>query len=139
VDPVRTKASAAADAAALQAKVVSTEARVVDDAAAAEKRLVNFETKLAVDLAGLCGAYECNIHSIDGLCSPVSNGDPSVIDYLRWLATEVNSLPEVFAGVNENFTLAAIEGAHVMGGDAVNLAALQASTVACGAEVLPGG
>jgi hypothetical protein len=91
----------------------------VDDATAAEKHLVDFEMELAKD-----HAYERNIRSISGLCSPISNDYPSVVDYLRWLAVEVNSLPKVFAGVNENFTLAAMEGALVMASGVVNLATL---------------
>jgi hypothetical protein len=40
--------------------------------------------------------YECNIQSIRDLCSPISEGEPSVTNYICWLSTEVTSLPEVF-------------------------------------------
>jgi hypothetical protein len=68
--------------------------------------------------------YERNIQSIGGLCSPISEGEPSVVDYVRWLATEVTCLLEVFAGVNENFISATIEGMLVIAGDSIDLAAL---------------
>jgi hypothetical protein len=61
-------------------------------------------------------------------CSPVSEDEPSARDYMRWLAAKVASLPEVFAGVNENFVSVAIEGALWMAGDSVDMDALQTST-----------
>jgi hypothetical protein len=55
---------------------VSTEARAVDDAATAEKRLVDFSADLTWDLAGLREAYERNIQSLGGICSPILDGAP---------------------------------------------------------------
>jgi hypothetical protein len=60
------------------------------------------------------------------------------VDYMRWLAAEVTCLPEVFAGVNENFISTAVEGVLVMAGGSVDLAAMQASTADSGVDVLPG-
>jgi hypothetical protein len=39
--------------------------------------------------------------------------DPSAAYYIRWLSAEVTRLPEVFAGVNENFVSAVVEGTHI--------------------------
>jgi hypothetical protein len=43
-------------------------------------------------------------------------GEPSAMDYLRWLSTEISGLPDMFGGVNENFITAVVEGALVMAG-----------------------
>jgi hypothetical protein len=64
-------------------------------------------------------------------------GEPSIVNYIRWLSTEVTDLPEVFADVNENFVLAVVEGTLVMAGGFIDLASLQASTADSGADVLP--
>jgi hypothetical protein len=53
--------------------------------------------------------YERNVQSIGGLCSLMLEDEPSVVDYIRWLTAEVTGLPEVFAGVNENFVSATVE------------------------------
>jgi hypothetical protein len=37
------------------------------------------------------------------------------------LSEEISGLPDMFSGVNENFTTAAIEGALAMAGDLVDL------------------
>jgi hypothetical protein len=110
----------------------------VDEAAAGEKRLVDFEMELVIDLAELRMAYERSVQSMKGLCSPMPEGEPTVADYVRWLTTEVTSLPEVFSDVNENLVSAAVEGALVMAVGSVDLAALQASIAVSGADVLPG-
>jgi hypothetical protein len=55
-----------------------------------------------------------------------------------WFAAEVASLPEVFLGINDNFILAAVDGALMMAGDYVDLSALQASTAASGVDILLG-
>jgi hypothetical protein len=70
--------------------------------------------------------YKRNIQSIKGLCS-LPESEPSVVDYICWLSTKVTGLPEVFAGVNENFIFVTIEGAPVIAGGSIALAALQAS------------
>jgi hypothetical protein len=90
-------------------------------AAAGEKHISDFEGALVKDLVGLCGLYEHNIQSIRGLCSLMPEGEPSTMDYIRRLSVEVTGLPEVFAGVNENFISAAVEGTLTMAGDSVNI------------------
>jgi hypothetical protein len=60
----------------------------------------------------------------------------SVVDYLRWLSTEISGLPDMFGDVNENFVTVAVEGALVMVGDSVDLDALQSAPVESGADVL---
>jgi hypothetical protein len=133
------KVEATADVAALKAKVASAKSHAMDDVASTEKRLVGFEAKLTQDLANLCEVYERNIESIDNLCSPILDNDPSVDGYLRWFTVEVASLPEVFSVINDNFILAAVEDGLIMAGDSVDLTALQATTTVSGADILPGG
>jgi hypothetical protein len=53
--------------------------------------------------------------------------EPSVADYIRWLSAKVTDIPEVFAGVNENFIFVAVGGAPMIVGGSIDLAALQAS------------
>jgi hypothetical protein len=64
-------------------------------------------------------------------------GEPSALDYLRWLSTEISGLSGMFGGVNENFVTAAVEGALVMAGDSVDLDALQSTATESGADVIP--
>jgi hypothetical protein len=135
----KAKASTAVGIAALKVNVVSIKAHILDDAAAVKKHLVDFEMNLTKDLANLSEAYERNIQSINNLCSPILNDGPSVGDYMRWLAVEIASLPEVFSGINENFISVAVEGVLVMASDPVDLAALQASIADSGADIIPGG
>jgi hypothetical protein len=78
-----TKTSVAGDVPALEAKVASIEARFMDDAAAVDKHFVDFREELTGDLAGLREAYERNIQSLGGICSPPSDDTPSVEDYLH--------------------------------------------------------
>jgi hypothetical protein len=61
-------------------------------------------------------------------------GEPSAMDYLRWLSTEVKGLPEMFTSVNRNFISAAVKGTLVMAGDSVDLATVQTSTATNGAD-----
>jgi hypothetical protein len=63
--------------------------------------------------------------------------EPSVANYIHWLSVEVTSLPEVFAGVNENFVSITVEGTLVMARGSVDLAALQASTADSRVDILP--
>jgi hypothetical protein len=56
--------------------------------------------KLARDIAPLCEAYECNIQSLDSICSPIPGTSPSAEDYARWLKSKVDCLPQVFTSVN---------------------------------------
>jgi hypothetical protein len=48
-------------------------------------------------------------------------GEPSAEDYLHWMSAEITSLPNMFSGVNENFSTTMIEGALAMAGDSVDL------------------
>jgi predicted trehalose synthase len=72
------KTSAAKGIAVQEAKVVSVEARVMDDVATVEKHLVYFRKELTQDLKGLREAYERNIQSLDSICSPILDSEPSV-------------------------------------------------------------
>jgi hypothetical protein len=51
--------------------------------------------------------------------------DHLAMDYICWLSAEVTSLSEVFAGVNENFVSATVEGTLVMVGDSIDFATMQ--------------
>jgi hypothetical protein len=132
----KVRASATENVAALEARVRSAEAHAVDVPAAGEKRIGSFEKELHKDLMELRALYECNAQSIGGLCSPMLEIEPSVMDYIRWLSTEVTGLPEVFARVNGNFISVTVEGTFVMAGGCVDLAALQASAVDSRANIL---
>jgi hypothetical protein len=83
--------------------------------------------KVTGDLAGLREAYERNIQSLGGICSPISDGASSVENNLRWLTPKVGCLLST-----------AIEGVLVMAGDSVDLEALQTSAADNGVDVLPG-
>jgi hypothetical protein len=107
-DLKKTNADSAACIAALEATVKSIKARNVEVAAAGNKRLSDFEAELSKDLTELQELYARNISSIGGLCSPMPEGNPSTVDYLRWLSVEVDDLPKVFAGMNDNFVFAAL-------------------------------
>jgi hypothetical protein len=80
---------------------------------------------LTSDLAHLHKAYEHNIRSFGGICSPIAGATPSA-DYIRWLTSEVGCLTEVFTSVNENFASVSIEGMMTMaeGADSVDLESL---------------
>jgi hypothetical protein len=97
------------DVAALESRIRSVEAHSVKIATVSEKQLSDFEGDLVEAVAGLRAFYEHNIQSIEGLCSLMPEIEPSVMDYIRWLSTEVNGLSKVFAGVNENFISAVVE------------------------------
>jgi hypothetical protein len=83
----------------------------------------DFCTKLAGDLAPLREAYEHNIRSLGNICSPIPGTAPSAEDYVRWLKYEVDFLPQILAGVNENFISVAIKGVLEMarGGGSIDL------------------
>jgi hypothetical protein len=123
----------------LEAEVKSAEAHSTDVAGAGEKHLKDFEDELVHDLAELRTLYVRNAQAIGGSCSPMPKGEPSVVDYLRWLSTEIFGLPDMFDGVNENFATITIEGALTMAGDSVDLEVMQDGTVCSGADVLPAG
>jgi hypothetical protein len=50
-----------------------------------------------LSLSGLWELYIRNIQFIRGLCSPMPEVDPSAVDYIHWLYTEVSGLLEMFA------------------------------------------
>jgi hypothetical protein len=102
------EAGAAKNIVALEAKLAETEARAAESSIATERRFEDFCTRIAGDLAPLRVAYEHNIRSLGGICFPVPGTTPSTKDYDRWLKAEVDFLPQVFAGVNENFVSLAI-------------------------------
>jgi hypothetical protein len=95
------------------------------------------EGELIEDLAVLRALYECNIQSVGGLCSLISESEPSAMDYNPWLSAEVTGLPDVFAGVNENFISIAVEGTLMMAGDSVHLATLQTLLSTAGRTFCP--
>jgi hypothetical protein len=66
--------------------------------------------------------YASNVQTIRRLCSPMPMKEPSAKDYICWLSEEISGLPDMFSGVNENFTTAVIEGALAMAEDSVDLA-----------------
>jgi hypothetical protein len=122
---VKIRSAVVEDITTLEAKVRSADAHSVDVAAAGEKRLKDFEGELIKDLAELRRLYMRNMQVIKHLCSLMPENEPSAADYIRWLSTEVVGLPEMFAGVNENFVSVMVESALVMVGDFVDLDALQ--------------
>jgi hypothetical protein len=69
--------------------------------------------------------YADEVQIIGGLCSPISMEEPSVEDYLNWLSEEMAGIPDMFCVLNENFAVAAIEGALVLVDDSVDLEAVQ--------------
>jgi hypothetical protein len=116
--------SAGKQIADLEVKVKSVETHRANVAVAGEKRLQYFDDKLVCDLAELGALYVCNTHAIGGLCSLMFEGEPSFVDYLRLLSTEISGLPDMFGGVNENFATATVKGALTMAGDPVDLEAV---------------
>jgi hypothetical protein len=124
----------------LELKLATTEADAAASSAASEKHLEEYRSKIAKDLASLRQAYERNINGLGRICVPISGGAPSVEGYLRWLKSEVDFLPQVFAGMNENSVSVAVEGVLQMitGETSVDLEALQRVATDCGMLVLPG-
>jgi hypothetical protein len=64
-------------------------------------------------------------------------GEPSAVDYLPWLSTELSGLLDMFGGINGNFVTATVEGALMMVGDSVDLDALESVVTKSGADILP--
>jgi hypothetical protein len=71
-----------------------------------------------------------------GATRVLTEGEPSAMDYHRWLSVEVNGLPETFIGVNGNFISATVEGTLVMAGDSIDLSIVQTSACTSGADIL---
>jgi hypothetical protein len=76
-------------------KIKSFEGHNVDVAAAGEKHLKDFDDELVKDLVELRTLYIRNTNHIRGLCSSMLEGEPSTVDYIRWLLTEVTGVPEM--------------------------------------------
>jgi hypothetical protein len=89
----RVRSSVAEDIAALESRIRFAEAHSMEVATVGEKCLSNFDGELIEDLAGMCALYECNIQSMGGLCLPMPESEPSVVDYICWLSAEVSFLP----------------------------------------------
>jgi hypothetical protein len=120
----------------LEVRVKSAEAYSVDVAVVGEKCLRDFEGGFIRDLAELRALYVCNTQTIRGLCSPMPEAEPSAMNYLRWLSTEISGLPDMFGGVNENFVTATVKGALIMVGESIDLDALQDAAADSGADIL---
>jgi hypothetical protein len=133
----KARSNSAANIAALEPEVKSAEAQSVEVAAARHKRLNDFEAELIGDLVELRKLSIRIVQSIRGICSPMPEGDSSVVGYIRWLSTEVTGFAEMFTLVNENFISAVVEGTLVMAGESVDLSALQDAAVVSGADILP--
>jgi hypothetical protein len=121
----------------LEVKVKSAEAHSVDVAAFGERHLKDFEDELIRDLAELRALYLHNAQAIGGLCSPMPEGEPSAVDYIRWLSIEISGFPDMFGGINENFATAAVEGALTMAGDFVDLEAMRDAVTSSCADIWP--
>jgi hypothetical protein len=132
----KVRTAAATDVTVLETKIESAKVDRVDVVASSEKRLKDFEDELVVNLVGLHTLYICNINRIRGMHSSMLEGEPSTMDYIRWLSTEVTGLPKMFAGINENFISVAIDGTLMIAGDSVDLAALQTVTIDSEADIL---
>jgi hypothetical protein len=83
--------------------------------------------------------YECSVNSLGGICEPIGDGAPLTNNYLCWLKSEVDALPEVFTSVNENFMCTALEGILQMlrGENSIDFEALQRVASGCGTTVFP--
>jgi hypothetical protein len=136
-DLKKSNADSTAHIAALEATVKSVKTHSVEVAAVGNKRLNDFEAELSRDLTEMRELYVRNILSIDGLCSPMPEGDLSTANYIRWLSVVVGDLLKVFAGVNENFVSITVEGALAMAGNSVDLDAIQDAATASGADIFP--
>jgi hypothetical protein len=123
----------------LEVKVESAEGHSAEVAAAGEKRLKDFDDEVICDLAELRTPCVRNTQAIGGLCSPRLKGEPSAVDYLRWLSTEISGISDIFGGVNENIATAVVEGALATAGDSVDLEVVQDAAVSSGAGILLAG
>jgi hypothetical protein len=111
--------------------------RCAEVSTASDKRLIDLEAELTSDLMELQKLYIHNIRGIGGLCSLMPEGHPSATDYICWVFKEVADLPKVFAGVNENFISATVEGALLMAGDSIDLDAVVDAAATSSANILP--
>jgi hypothetical protein len=136
-EPSQVRSNAKMSVSDLETRIKSAKGHCMDAATAREKWLRVFEDELVGDLAEQHALYVCNTQSFGGMCSSTPKGEPSAMDYLHWLSAEVSCLPDMFAGVNENFVSIAVEGALLMAGDSVDLDALQTVTADSGAYILP--
>jgi hypothetical protein len=110
-----------------------------ESSAASEKRFEDFCSKITRDLAPLPHeAYERNITILGVICLPIHSGAPSAEDYIRWLKSEVDFLPQVFASVDKFFVSMAVEWVleMVKGGNSIDLEALRRFAASCGTTIL---
>jgi hypothetical protein len=84
---------------ALESKVAKMDADAGESSAASEKQFDEYRAKFVE--SGI-GAQSLRA-SYYGICAPIHGGAPLAYYYLRWLKSEVDFLPRVFAGMNENF------------------------------------
>jgi hypothetical protein len=92
---------------------------------------------LLLTAKNLQALYAHNLQSIGGFCSPMPESEPSTADYLRWFCAELTGLPKMFAGVNNNFISAAVEGTLTMAKSYVDLGVLQTVAADSRADILP--
>jgi hypothetical protein len=90
---VKARFDSVASITSLETKIKSAEAHAMDVAAANKKWLNDFVAELARELVELWRLYIRNIQVIGGLCSPMTEVDPSAADYIstflrRWLASQ---------------------------------------------------
>jgi hypothetical protein len=133
------KADSAARIVALESNVKFAKTHCAEVSTASDKRLIDLEAELTSDLMELQKLYIHNIRGIGGLCSPMPEGHPSATDYICWVFKEVADLPKVFAGVNENFVSATVEGALLMADDSIDLDAVVDAAATSSANILPEG
>jgi hypothetical protein len=118
-------------------KLLSAEARNAEIATESKKSLDDFQGVLIHQLERVHDMYAEKIRSISALCLVMPAEEPSADDYLSWLSEEVSGLPDVFSGVNENFTTAATEGVLTLADDSIDLKAVWAAASEAGADILP--
>jgi hypothetical protein len=134
---VRARLESIVSIASLGDTIKSAEARAVDVATAGKKWLNDFKAELVRDLAVLRSLYIRNVQVIRGLCTLISVPNHLPVEYIWWLSMAVAGLPEMFAGVNENFVSATVEGALVVIGESIDLDAFQDVVAESRAYILP--
>jgi hypothetical protein len=78
--------------------------------AAIEEGYNAYHAEVKKDMVALRVAYELALNGIGATCLPIDDASSSSDDFFQWFESEVASLPDVFAGINENFVAIALEG-----------------------------